>query len=112
MQEFLTGEGFLVLPAHSADEGQLLLKNNPIDILILDICLPDANGLEFIKDNKSRFPELVVIVISGYGDMDSVIQAMHLGVLDFLAKPLRQTELKAAIERSGKFPCPQGSFFY
>jgi DNA-binding NtrC family response regulator len=110
MQEFLTVEGFLVLPAQSANEGQHLLTQHPIDILILDICLPDANGLEFIKDNKSRFPELEVIVISGYGDMDSAIQAMHLGVLDFLAKPLRQSELMAAIERSKKNPCMQDSF--
>jgi two-component system, NtrC family, response regulator len=110
MQEFLIREGFLVLPATSADEGQLLLTNNPVDILILEICLPGANGLEFIKISKSRFPELDVIVISGQGDMNSVIEAMHLGVLDFLAKPLRQDELMAAIERSKKNPCTQDSF--
>ena len=102
MQEFLQREGFIVLAAHSAAEGQLVLQRMPIDILILDIRLPDSNGLEVLKENKSRYPKLDVIVISGHGDMDSVIQAMHLGALDFLRKPLRLMELRSAIERSQK----------
>lgn len=102
IQEFLQREGFNVLTAHSAAEGKLVLQEKPIDILIFDIRLPDANGLEVLKENKSRYPKLDVIVISGHGDMDSVIHAMHLGALDFLRKPLRLMELRSAIERSQK----------
>ena len=102
MQEFIQREGFIVLTAHSAAEGQLVLQRMPIDILILDIRLPDANGLEVLKESKSRYPKLEVIVISGHGDMDSVIQAMHLGALDFLRKPFRLMDLQSAIERSQK----------
>ncbi len=102
MQEFLQRKGFFVLSAHSASEGMLILQMKQIDILILDIRLPDANGLELLKDYKSRYPIMDVIVISGHGDMDSVIEAMHLGVLDFLRKPLRQMDLLKAIERSQK----------
>ncbi len=102
MQEFLQREGFIVLPAYSATEGKLVLQKTQIDILILDIRLPDANGLELLKEYKSRYPIMDVIVISGHGDMDSVIQAMHMGVLDFLRKPLRQMDLRTAIERSQK----------
>jgi len=102
MQEFIQREGFIVLTAHSAAEGQLVLQRMPIDILILDIRLPDANGLEVLKESKSRYPKLEVIVISGHGDMDSVIQALHLGALDFLRKPLRLMDLQSAIERSQK----------
>jgi len=102
MQEFIQREGFIVLTAHSAAEGQLVLQRMPIDILILDIRLPDANGLEVLKESKSRYPKLEVIVISVHGDMDSVIQAMHLGALDFLRKPLRLMDLQSAIERSQK----------
>ena len=102
MQEFLQREGFLVLSAYSASEGTLVLQRKQIDILILDIRLPDANGLELLKEYKSRYPEMDVIVLSGHGDMDSVIESMHLGVLDFLRKPLRQMDLLKAIERSQK----------
>jgi DNA-binding NtrC family response regulator len=102
MQEFLQKEGFIVLSAFSAAEGKLILQKMPIDILILDICLPDAIGLDLVKEYKSGYPKLDVIIISGFGDMDSVIQAMRLGTLDFLRKPLRQKDLRAAIERSQK----------
>lgn len=102
MQEFLHNEGFIVFPAHSAAEGQLVLEKKPIDILILDISLPDANGFELLHEYRSMYPKMDVIVISGYGDVTSVIQAMHLGVLDFLRKPLRQMEILEAIERSQK----------
>ncbi len=102
MLEFLQKEGFIVLSALSAAEGTLILQKTPIDILILDICLPDANGLDLVKEYKSGYPKLDVIIISGFGNMDSVIQAMRLGTLDFLRKPLRQIDLRAAIERSQK----------
>jgi len=111
MQEFLQCEGFNVFPARSAAEGNHLLQNLPIDILILDICLPDANGLELCKEYKSSYPKLDVIVISGYGDMDSVIQAMRLGALDFLRKPIRQKDIRSAIERSKKIQSTERTIF-
>jgi DNA-binding NtrC family response regulator len=111
MQEFLHREGFIVHAAHSADEGLIELKNQPIDILIIDIRLPDANGLDLIKEYRASYPKLEVIVISGHGDMDSVIQAMHLGVLDFLRRPLRLMDLLSAINRSLKFQNNGGNIY-
>ena len=102
MHEFLQKEGFSVLSAFSAAEGKRILEKMPIDILILDICLPDAIGLDLVKEYKSIYQKMDVIIISGFGDMDSAIQAMRLGTLDFLRKPLRQNDLRAAIERSQK----------
>ena len=102
IHEFLQKEGFIVFSAISASEGTLILERMPIDILILDICLPDAIGLDLVKEYKSRYQKMDVIIISGFGDMDSAIQAMRLGTLDFLRKPLRQNDLRAAIERSHK----------
>ena len=102
MQEFLQREGFFVFSAFSGSEGTLVLQTRQIDILILDIRLPDANGLELLKEYKSRYPAMDVIVVSGHGNMDSVIESMHMGVLDFLRKPLRQMDLLKAIERSQK----------
>jgi DNA-binding NtrC family response regulator len=100
MQEFLQKEGFTVFSAHSGKEGQRVLDHRNIDILFLDTCLPDADGLELLKDYKVRYPQLEVILISGHGDMNYVIQAMRLKALDFLRKPMRQMELMSAIERS------------
>ncbi|MCX6247611.1 MAG: response regulator [Bacteroidetes bacterium] len=103
MQEFLQTKKAIVYTAHSAAEGQIMLNSKGIDILILDIFLPDADGLILVNEYKTRYPELEVILISGQGNMNSVIQAMHLGALDFLIKPLRQSDLQGAIERTKKF---------
>jgi len=100
IQDFLKGEGFFVRLLQSIEEAHPILQNNSTDILIIEICLPDSESLDLVKNYKSSFPGLEVIVISGYGDMDSVIQAMRLRVLDFLLKPLCLTDLRAAIERS------------
>lgn len=100
MQEFLQKQGFIVYPAYSAKEGKLILEQMQIHLLILDTQLPDADGLELLKEYKTSYPALEVILISGQGDMNSVIQAMRLRALDFLRKPLRQTDLQSAIERS------------
>jgi DNA-binding NtrC family response regulator len=102
MQEFLLKEGFNILCAKNAVEGRLRLESRKIDTLILDIYLPDANGLELVKEFKLKYPKMEVIIISGFGDLNTVIEAMHLGVLDFLKKPLRQSDLKVALERSRK----------
>jgi DNA-binding NtrC family response regulator len=81
MQEFLLGEGFNILCAKNATEGRLRLETRRIDTLILDIYLPDANGLDLVKEFKFKYPKMEV---------------------DFLKKPLRQSDLKIALERSQK----------
>ncbi len=103
MCEFLKKSGYFCMEAWSGPEGMKILKNQKIDLLILDVMLPGMNGLEVLKLVKSTYPQLEVIVISGHGNMDTVISAMRLGALDYLRKPLRHSDVQIAIERSAKF---------
>ncbi len=80
-----------------------ILKKNKIDIVILDLKLPEMNGLDVLKEIKKFYPEIEVIIITGHGDMDSVIKAMRLGAIDFFTKPFRLIEVQNAIERTKKF---------
>jgi len=102
MQEFLQREGFFVLPTNSASEGRVVIKNTRIDILIVDINMPGTNGIELVTEFKDHYKKLDVIVISGFGSIDSIIQLMRLGILDFLRKPLRQKDLLFAVNSSHK----------
>jgi DNA-binding NtrC family response regulator len=61
------------------------------------------NGLDILKEVKVKYPNLEVIIVSGHGDMDTVVQAMRLGALDYLRKPFRHTDIQIAIERTQKF---------
>ncbi|NTV83734.1 MAG: sigma-54-dependent Fis family transcriptional regulator [Bacteroidales bacterium] len=101
--EFLKKSGYSCFEAHSGTEGMKILKNQEIDILILDVMLPGMNGLEVLKEVKNKHPHLEVIIMSGHGNMETVITAMRLGALDYLRKPLRHSDVQIAIERTQKF---------
>jgi len=89
--------------ANTADEGRKILKNNDIDLLILDVRLPGANGLDILKEVKIQYPDMEVIIISAHGDMDTVIKAMRLGAFDYMRKPFRYIDIQIAIERTQKY---------
>ncbi len=103
LSEFLQRNGFVAYSANHIARANDLLANKAIDILILDIRLKDTNGLEFLERVKVKYPNLEVIMMTGHGDMDTVIESMRLGAIDFLKKPFRHLDVKIAIERTGKF---------
>lgn len=103
LSEFLTGSNHRVFQAGLPSKAFELVNTNEPDIVILDIKLPEMDGLEVLDRIKQSFPAMEIIMITGHGDMNSVIQAMRLGASDYLTKPFRLTEVQAAIERTRKF---------
>jgi len=103
LAEFLELSGHVVYEANTVAEGMAMLDKNPVDLLILDIRLPGADGLDILKKVKAERPMLEVIIVSGHGDMETVIKAMRLGAFDYLRKPFRHIDIQIAIERSQKF---------
>ena len=103
IHEYLQKTGFESFTANTVKPGLAILKKNEIDLLILDIKLPGADGLEVLKEVKAEYPKLEVIIVSAHGDMESVIKAMRHGALDYLRKPFRHVDFQIAIERSQKF---------
>jgi len=100
--EFLQKEGYRVYSANSAKTGLAIVKREKIDVIILDLYLPDSNGLDLLGKVKTENPNIEVIMISGQGDVDSIIRSIRLGVVDFLRKPLRQIDLNSALARTKK----------
>ncbi|MDP8220649.1 MAG: sigma-54 dependent transcriptional regulator [Candidatus Stygibacter frigidus] len=103
LQEYLQRQDFEVDIANDAETGLAKIIKHKPDILFLDIMLGEANGLEVLERLKKQYPKLEVIMITGHGDMDTVIEAMRLGAFDFLKKPFKQIEAKIAIGRTSKF---------
>ncbi|MEI6455693.1 MAG: sigma-54 dependent transcriptional regulator [bacterium] len=103
LAEFFTKSGFHSYQANTAPEGLGVLQNHSIDLLILDVRLPGADGLEILKEVKQSYPEIEVIIVSAHGDMDTVIRAMRLGAFDYLRKPFRHIDIQIAVERTHKF---------
>ncbi len=82
------------------DEALALLTANRFDLLITDLVMPGQNGLELLKNAKIRNPEIYVIIITGYGEIGTVIEAMRAGADDFLLKPFDVEELLLRIGKT------------
>jgi len=103
LQEFLIKSGYDCLSANTGQEGLKTLSKKDIDLLILDVLLPGMNGLDILKKVKTLYPEMEVIIVSGHGNMETVIKAMRLGAFDYLRKPFRHIDIQIAIERTKKY---------
>ena len=103
LQEFLGDNDYTVLTASLPSETFPLLETYEPDIVILDLMLPEMDGLEVLTRIKDASPETEVVMMTGHGDMENVIQAMRLGASDYLTKPFRSSDVQAAIERTRKF---------
>ena len=74
-----------------------VMEQQPADVVLLDLRMPDLDGLDVLKIIKQRWPDSEVVVITGYPSIESAKQAVKLGAFDYLAKPLGPNEvIKAA----------------
>ncbi len=103
LEEFLQRKKFLVHTATRPSAAFLILEQESIDIMVLDIKLPEMSGLEVLKIVKSNYNHIEVIMISGHGDMQSVIEAMRKGATDYFQKPFRLADIEHAIHRTERF---------
>jgi len=91
--------GFAAFVADSAEHAYRLLETQGFDAVLLDLRLPGAGGLEALRRIRERRPEAIVIVVTGYGTVQSAVQAMKNGAYDYVAKPFSVDELKLLLER-------------
>ncbi|HHE37838.1 MAG TPA: sigma-54-dependent Fis family transcriptional regulator, partial [Candidatus Cloacimonetes bacterium] len=101
--DFLELNNYITFKAELPSEAFKILQKNIIDIVLLDLKLPEMNGIEVLKKIKESHPETEVILMTGHGDMDSVIQAIKLGATDFFTKPFRLIDMQTAIERTSRY---------
>ena len=86
--------GFIAHVADSAEHAYRLLQVQSIDAVLLDLRLPGAGGLEALRQIKAHRPEALVIVVTGYGTVQSAVQAMKNGAYEYVTKPFSIDELK------------------
>jgi len=91
--------GFNTWAAESAEHAYRLLDAHSIDVVLLDLRLPGAGGVEALRHIKQNRPDAVVIVVTGYGTVESAVQAMKNGAYDYVTKPFTMEELKLLLDR-------------
>jgi DNA-binding NtrC family response regulator len=91
--------GYAAHVADSVEHAYRCLESQAFDAVLLDLRLPGAGGLDALRRIKERRPEAVVIVVTGYGTVQSAVQAMKNGAYDYVTKPFSVDELKLLLER-------------
>src|SRR6202158_2894390 len=92
--------GFNTAVADSAEHAYRLLDTQNIDVVLLDLKLPGAGGLEALHQIGERKPDAVIVVVTGYGTVQSAVQAMKNGAYDYVTKPFSMEELRLLLERA------------
>jgi DNA-binding NtrC family response regulator len=100
--ELLTVDGFEVHGVATAEQAQELLSQTAFDVLITDNSLPGKSGLELLEETLSRYPEIVGIVITGFGTVETAVQAIKKGAYDYLSKPFKLVELSIMVQKGLK----------
>lgn len=100
--EFLSLEGFQTSGAETIKSARAKLEEESYSLVLTDVNLPDGDGLELLTFIKRHYPQTVVIVITGYGTIDSAVKAIKSGAYDYLTKPVIDDELRMAVERALK----------
>jgi DNA-binding response OmpR family regulator len=95
----LAEQGHRVDHCLTGNAGLLAINRGKYDLILLDVKLPDVDGMEILKSVREKGSVPVVIVMSGYSTMPNALQAMKLGAADYLAKPFTDDELVEAVEK-------------
>jgi DNA-binding NtrC family response regulator len=102
LRGFLTKEGYRVTEAGNGEEALTLVRSTSLDLALIDFKMPGLNGLEVLEQAKQLNPELDVIMITAYGTIDTAVDAMKAGAMDYITKPIDLEELLILIERAGQ----------
>ena len=96
----LAKAGHTTREAATAAEGLQRLEKEPIDLLLLDLMLPDRPGLEVLVDVHARHPDVPVVVVTAYSSVESAIAAMREGAFHYIPKPFRNEEVVHVVRQA------------
>ena len=98
-QEIFNVNGYQVITADNGNSGFDLFQKVHPDLILLDLKMPDRNGLGMIEEISTSDPNCIVIIITGFGTIESAVEAMRYGAYDFLSKPFTPDELRVTVKR-------------
>ena len=99
-RKILARHGHEIWLAKSGEEGLGTLRERPIDLAILDLRLPDMDGLDVLRQAKKIHPDIIAIMITAHGTVDTAIEAVREGAFDYLLKPFSMAQLEVTTQRS------------
>jgi len=99
-QRILIEEGYEVRTCLSGQEGLKLLSEEPFDLAIVDLKMPRMDGMEVLQAIKRDYPQIPVIMITGYATVETAVEAMKSGAFDYLPKPFTPDEVAVVVKKA------------
>src|SRR3990167_6024050 len=100
LERVLAQNGYAVVAAENAQQARAQLEAASFAVVLLDLVLPDAEGLELLREIKATQPETEVLVVTAYGSIESAVEAMRWGAYDYLTKPFHTAELLTTLGKA------------
>src|SRR3990167_1615532 len=100
MQVQLAQSGYEVTTAADANHALTLLQQSPYDLAITDLQMPGGSGLDLLKKVRAEYPEVIVVMITAFGTVETAVEAMKAGAYDYLTKPVHPDELSLVVNRA------------
>jgi len=100
LRRILGADRYQLLTASSSEEALQRVREIPLDLCLVDLVMPGMDGLELLQRIKELDQELTVIVITGFGSIETAVEAMRRGAYDYLTKPFEPDELMLRVERA------------
>ena len=99
LSRLLEEEGYTVVGAKHGEQALDILQDTHIDLILTDIRMPGMSGLDLLKKVRKNYGEIAVIILTGYGEIESYIEAMSIGAVEYVSKPFKVNELKFIVNK-------------
>jgi two-component system response regulator PilR (NtrC family) len=100
LADYLTKLGYRAIAAYGGREGFEMFKRDDFQLVITDLMMPDMDGMEFMEAVKRLDSRVIVMVVTGFGTIESAVSAIKKGAYDFIPKPFKMEELEVIIMRA------------
>jgi DNA-binding response OmpR family regulator len=102
MKAILTGEGQsnIVTLCNDGQKAIQLCRNKKYDLIITDLMMPGANGLEVLKESRKIDPETLVVLVTGFASLETAVQAIREGAYDYITKPFKLDEIRIVVNNA------------
>ena len=99
-ERMLRPEGYDVVVTPKGTDAIELLEREKFDLVLTDLKMPDMDGLEVLKHIKEKWPEIIVIIITGYGTISTAVQAIKMGAYEYIEKPFTPEDILNAVRKA------------
>jgi CheY-like chemotaxis protein len=100
LEEFLEGHDVSIVTAENGLEAIHALKTDRFDLVVTDLKMPGANGIEVLRTAKEVNPDVQVIIITGYASLETAIEAIKAGAYDYITRPFKLDEISVVVENA------------